>query len=71
MSDRGHGVLDKDDVKGCFTGSMLVGCFTIGLMVLLTMAVFLYGMSLAVSQDPGHRNGGRNLTDNPTSEINP
>ena len=71
QNDSEHTALDKDDVKGCFAGTFLIGCLAVGAIVgglLLLMALM---MSLAVSQDPGYRNGGRNPTDRPMSETSP
>ena len=52
QNDSEHAALDKDDVKGCFTGTLLVGCLTLGLMALLLMVAFSLMIGLPLSQDP-------------------
>jgi hypothetical protein len=67
----GHSTLDKDDVKAGFTATFLIGCLTLGTILGILALMMVVIMSLAVSQDPGFRNGGRDPSDRPTSETSP
>lgn len=66
----GEHTLDKDDVKGCFTGTLIIGCL-FGAILLLGLFVWIAITLQGISQDPGYRNGGRDPTDDPTSETSP